>query len=697
MAALRSRPSNYHQTLCSCHCKPRIFNYNLKVKNQRVGVIGLACLWQGMGKIKRRLMEAKGFGWEGHDLGAYVISEEDNRFVEALREVQPYVFLNTGRTFVVAIAGEIVDIPIYFDALLQDIAFLHHLGIRFVLVPGTHVQIDELLTERGKKPKFVGPYRVTDSDSLTAAKEAAGAISVMIEAKLSPGPSICNIRRHGDSSRLHEVGVSVESGNFLAAKRRGVVAGVDYGATGEVKKVDVSRMRKRLNDDCIVILSNLGYSSSGEVLNCNTYEVATACALAIEADKLICIIDGPILDESGRLIRFLTLEEADMLIRRRAKQSEIAASYVKAVDEENLSGLGHDDPNATQQNGNALKGRYTTMFHNGVGFDNGSGLWSGEQGFAIGGHERQSRLNGYLSELAAAAFVCRGGVQRVHLLDGTKGGVLLLELFKRDGMGTMVASDLYEGTRMARVSDLSGIRQIILPLEASGTLVPRSDEELLQALDSFIVVEREGQIIACAALFPFQEDRCAEVAAIAVSPDCRGQGQGDKLLDYIEKKASSLGLVKLFLLTTRTADWFVRRGFSECSIESIPEKRRRKINLSRKSKYYSKQLLPDTSGITKSGIMQNMIYPIIVYIKNVKKRQWVCGIIHAYVGDWVSGFAANLGKGQILEAEVLGGFFGLKLAIDKGIRNLVVEMDSATVHFIQKPSLLAHHPLAAPL
>ncbi|ONI02744.1 hypothetical protein PRUPE_6G219600 [Prunus persica] len=598
MAALRSRPSNYHQTLCSCHCKPRIFNYNLKVKNQRVGFIGLACLWQGMGKRKRRLMEAQGFGWEGHDLGAYVISEEDIRFVEALREVQPYVFLNRGRTFVVAIAGEIVDIPIYFDALLQDIAFLHHLGIRFVLVPGTHVQIDELLAERGKKPKFVGPYRVTDSDSLTAAKEAAGAISVMIEAKLSPGPSICNIRRHGDSSRLHEVGVSVESGNFLAAKRRGVVAGVDYGATGEVKKVDVSRMRKRLNDDCIVILSNLGYSSSGEVLNCNTYEVATACALAIEADKLICIIDGPILDESGRLIRFLTLEEADMLIRRRAKQSEIAASYVKAVDEENLSGLGHDDPNATQQNGNALKGRYTTMFHNGVGFDNGSGLWSGEQGFAIGGHERQSRLNGYLSELAAAAFVCRGGVQRVHLLDGTKGGVLLLELFKRDGMGTMVASDLYEGTRMARVSDLSGIRQIILPLEASGTLVPRSDEELLQALDSFIVVEREGQIIACAALFPFQEDRCAEVAAIAVSPDCRGQGQGDKLLDYIEKKASSLGLVKLFLLTTRTADWFVRRGFSECSIESIPEKRRRKINLSRKSKYYSKQLLPDTSGIT---------------------------------------------------------------------------------------------------
>ncbi|KAG6767777.1 hypothetical protein POTOM_026663 [Populus tomentosa] len=642
----------------------------------------------------------------GDEALRYNISESEKKFVEILREAQPYIYLHRGSTFVVILSGEVIDGP-FLDTILkflrpqkktrqfssfmnynyngggrtnstrrrkvfgetesgsieegynsvEDKQFVKwfreawpylwaHRGSTFVvIISGETVSspfLDSILKAR-HEPKHVGQYRITDSEALAASMEAAGKIRMMIEAKLSPGPSICNIRRHGDSSRWHDVGVSVASGNFLAAKRRGVVDGVDFGATGEVKKVDVTRMRERLDGGCIVVLSNLGYSSSGEVLNCNTYEVATACALAIGADKLICIIDGPILDESGHLIRFLTLEEADMLIRKRAKQSEIAAHYVKAVGDEDLTFLEHNDSIgilASSLNGKALSGRHSATFHNGVGFDNGNGLWSGEQGFAIGGEERQSRLNGYLSELAAAAFVCKfghygvislilvlqmlcnfknsgylgyeqGGVQRVHLLDGTISGVLLLELFKRDGMGTMVASDLYEGTRMARVTDLAGIRQIIQPLEESGTLVRRTDEELLKALYAYVVVEREGQIIACAALFPFFEEKCGEVAAIAVSPECRGQGQGDKLLgkiavyDFVPSPQSfnvlmdwSFEVLKNRLSVKTVIMWFNRRGFSECSIELIPEERRKKINLSRNSKYYTKKLLPDTSGIS---------------------------------------------------------------------------------------------------
>ena len=141
----------------------------------------------------------------------------------------------------------------------------------------------------------------------------------------------------------------------------------------------------------------------------STYEVVTACALAMEADKLVCIVDGQIFDEHGRVIHFMSIEEADLLIRKRAKQSDIAANYVKVVDEESINSR-HKGVYEPSMGARTHVNGYTASFQNGLGFNNGNGIYSGEQGFAIGGEERLSRSNGYLSELAAAAYVCHASI-----------------------------------------------------------------------------------------------------------------------------------------------------------------------------------------------------------------------------------------------------------------------------------------------
>ncbi|KAH0450968.1 hypothetical protein IEQ34_021660 [Dendrobium chrysotoxum] len=552
--------------------------------------------------------------------------DEGERFVGWFREVWPYIRGHRGSTFVVVIAGEIVASPCL-DDVLQDISLLHGLGIKFVLIPRANIKIDELLAERGKKGKYIGCYRVTDGDSLEAAMEAAGMIQVKLEAKLSPGPPILNLRRHGSINRWHEVGSFVASGNVVAAKRRGVVDGIDYGLTGEVKKIDVPRIRERLEKDSIVIVSDdvqlykqrkireknmidlMPVAASALLLEFfSTYEVATACALVLEADKLICITDGQIVDEKGCPIRFISIQEEDFMVKNKPKQNQTAANHVKVVGSEN-----YIHPFNFESVGSGKQAMATEAFslgnnanaQNVVGVDNCSASWSIGQGFAIGGEERMSTP--YFAELAAVAFVCKRGVQRVHIVDGTCGGALLLDLFTRDGRGTMIAGNVYEGTRMARDMDLPGIKKVISPLEESGTLILRSEEQLRNELDSFVVVERDGSVIACAALFPFLEEKCGEVASFAVSAECRGQGQGDKLLDLrLEEAPTSAEEERAQVKELQPAescdccglDRFVRRGFYECSVEAIPEERRKRIDFSRGSKYYMKKLQAEMGGIT---------------------------------------------------------------------------------------------------
>ncbi|CAI5509641.1 unnamed protein product [Closterium sp. Naga37s-1] len=672
---------------------------------------------------------------------------KEAQFVRWFREAWPYIQGHRGSTFVIVVPGDVVANRQIFDSILQDVALLHGLGVRIVLVPGSHVQINDLLEERGVASMFHGAYRVTDTEALAAAMEASGRTRVDIEAKLSRGPVIPVLRRHGESEKWHEVGISVASGNFVHAKRRGVVGGMDYGATGEVKRVDVARIRSRLDSSCVVLLSNLGFTPAGEVLNCNTYEVATACAIGLGedkliclldgavadnnppkpacpfpftiplhflppstyevatacakglradkliclldgavadnrgrlcwwltqhapqptlfprplsprpippstyevatacaiglgADKLICLLDGAVADNRGRLIRWLTLQQADVIIRNRATRSYTAADFEKPGPPLPTFSGGREGGDARSERGNGRAngagaeglgareswgngglaeagfGESAAWGWGGNGGGGGAGRAEERRGFAVGGEERSVQRYGFLSELTAAVYACRvsgkrgagrvmdggwraagasieqcsgghaaaGGVRRVHLLNSAVEGTLLLELYTRDGVGTMVSSDLYEGTRAAQVSDMPGIRALLEPLEAAGVLLPRGDEQLRRELPFFTVVERDGHTIACAALFPFPSARMAEVAAFAVSPASRGNGRGDNLLAYLEKRAVDMGMEKLFLMTTRTADWFVHRGFVPCDLERLPEEKLKKVDRSRGSK-----------------------------------------------------------------------------------------------------------------
>ena len=192
--------------------------------------------------------------------------------------------------------------------------------------------------------------------------------------------------------------------------------------------------------------------------------------------------------------------------------------------------------------------------------------------------------------LHSAVNLCQNGVKRVHLLNRKTDGALLQELFTRDGVGTLISADLYEGTRPATIDDVAGILELIAPLEQEGILVRRSREQLEMEIRHFTVVERDGMIIACAALYPYKKEKAAELACLATHADYQGQGRGDALLQVIEREARAKGMQRLFALSTRASHWFLEHGFQRAEPKALPMKRSSLYNYRRNSKVFIKPL-----------------------------------------------------------------------------------------------------------
>ncbi len=192
--------------------------------------------------------------------------------------------------------------------------------------------------------------------------------------------------------------------------------------------------------------------------------------------------------------------------------------------------------------------------------------------------------------LPAAVRACNNGVKRAHLISRLHDGALLIELFTRDGVGTMVAASALANLRSATIDDAGGILSIIGPLEEQGVLVRRSRERLEAEIERFVVAEYDGHIIGCAALYAFPDDRLGELAALAVHPDFRREGYGEALMTEIETRARKLKLTQLFVLTTKTAHWFLERGFRAAAVGDLPQQKQALYNYQRKSQVYRKML-----------------------------------------------------------------------------------------------------------
>ena len=438
------------------------------------------------------------------------IMESQKSFVSWFRDSSPYIHAHRNKTFVISFGGEAV-LADDFDHHVHDFALLSSLGIRLVLVHGIRPQIDQRLNKLNAPALFHKHLRITDDLALQCVKEAAGLVRVEIEALLSMGLA---------NSPMAGCDLKVASGNFVTAKPIGVIDGIDYCHTGEVRRIDSAAIHQQLDQNNVVLISPIGYSPSGETFNLSAEQVAKEVSIALKAEKLILLTEQSCCNpDNGEQIRQMTTDEAEAFLQQHL--------YI-------------------------------------------------DDAFSL--------------PLKAAIQSCRAGIERVHLINRLIDGALLLELFSRDGIGTLISSTPFEALRPATLNDIGGILELIKPLEQQGILAKRSREKIEMEIADYIVIERDGLIIGCTALHPNEEGHFGAIACMAVHPDYRGSARGNRMLDYVYRKAGKLALKKLFVLSTQTMHWFIERGFLSSDIDSLPDPLKALYNPQRNSKILCKNI-----------------------------------------------------------------------------------------------------------
>jgi len=328
-------------------------------------------------------------------------------------------------------------------------------------------------------------------------------------------------------NQLARNGVEAVIGNWVRARAYGVRNGVDFQRTGLVDKVFVDLIQRSLEDDFVPIMPCIGWSATGEPYNISSIELATQLAVGLKARKLFFLTEGEplalMLMEPGR----------DGVTMRDGCVSRMTLKAAEAIAADPSASLGVQDRDM----------------------------------------------------LRHSVVACRGGVERVHFLDGDAEGSVLKEIFSTQGYGIMVHDDPFENIRPMRLEDIPDVLRIMESWIEQGVLVRRTEADLQRKLADFCVFEADGTVRGCGALHRYGPEK-AEVAGIAVDENFGHAGIGRKIVQYLIEEARRKGLVGVFLLTTRTADWFMKLGFLRGGVDDLPSERRATYDQARKSQIY---------------------------------------------------------------------------------------------------------------
>ena len=328
--------------------------------------------------------------------------------------------------------------------------------------------------------------------------------------------------------------VEAAIGNFVRARGAGVIDGVDMEHTGTVDRFYTDSLRRVLALGIVPIVPCIGWSASGKPYNMPTDEIALSAAASLSAEKLFVI------SLSGGVKKGAYTIPDSVLTGENGRITRLTPQEAAKVLELNGAGENGDDK--------------------------------------------------ALSELSLALKASKAGVERVHIIDGEEEGAVLKELFSNLGAGTMLYADEYESICGIKSRDIPDILRLMEPLMQQGILIRRKTEDIESKKDDYAVFVIDEQIRACGALHDWGEEQ-GEIAAIATDPAYSDMGLGRRIVRYLVDKAKKLGLKRVFVLTTRSQDWFESLGFREASPETLPEKKRRLYDYSRNSKVFALNLL----------------------------------------------------------------------------------------------------------